>query len=163
MIANQNINLTLVHSFVYNLTFQIFKWKIWASLSIFTLKILYCSKMAQFWTLFTICIFVPKIHNIVGFNFQNEKNYLRMLGHLWKGIWILGHYHDLMPLSYLNLNHEPKVKVMTKLMSTTPPIPHVCYKISKHKKWNSIKYPRDKAQKCEIVPNPYSYPLGFQK
>jgi hypothetical protein len=68
-----------------------------------------------------------------------------------------------MPFSYLNLNHEPKVKVMTKVMSTTPPIPHVCYKISKHERWNSIKYPKDKAHKCEIVPNPYSYLLGFQQ
>jgi hypothetical protein len=40
----------------------------------------------------------------------------------------------LRPLSYLNINHEPKVKVMTKLMSTTPPILHACYKISKHER-----------------------------
>lgn len=107
--------------------------------------------------------FCPKDSQHCGFQFPKWKNYLRMLGHLWKGIWILGHYHNLMPLSYLNLNHEPKVKVMTKLMSTTPPNPHACYKISKHKRWNSIKYPRDKAHKCEIVQNPCSYPLGFQK
>jgi hypothetical protein len=105
---------------------------------------LYCSKMAQFGHCLLYAFLSQRFTTLWDFNLQSEKTIWECWDTCGKVFDSLGHYHSLMPFSYLNLNCEPKVKVMTKLMSTTPPILHVCYKISKHERWNSIKYPRIK-------------------
>jgi hypothetical protein len=103
MIRNQIVNLTPSLSFVHNLNFKHSNEQCELIFNIYISRSFQWFKECPIWTLFTICIFIPKIENTMRrrllLKWENHLGVLKLtFSHLWEYVWILQHFFNTLIL-----------------------------------------------------------------